>query len=100
MNVVRISKSNRKNKKMVAEFPNGERLHFGDDRYQDFTIHQDPERKKRYLARHKGDPKSLHTPGGLSRDILWSKPNIASAAKYAGQKHGVRVLLDGNLLRK
>ena len=82
---------------MVAEFPSGERIHFGDDRYQDFTIHQDPERKKRYLARHKDDPKSLHTPGGLSRDILWSRNNLQDAAKFASQKHGVRVVLDSGL---
>lgn len=97
MNVVRISKSNRKNKKMVAEFGNGERVHFGDSRFSDFTIHQDPERKKRYLARHQGDPKSLRTAGGLSRDILWSRNNLQDAATFAGHKHGVRVVLDRGL---
>jgi hypothetical protein len=42
----------------------------------DYTIHKDPERKERYLERHKKDPKQIDSRGALSRDILWSKPDL------------------------
>jgi hypothetical protein len=42
----------------------------------DFTKHKDPERKERYLERHKKDPKNIDSAGGLARDILWSKSDL------------------------
>ena len=59
--------------------------HFGSAGMSDYTIHKDPERKERYLARHKknenwNDPT---TAGSLSRWILWHKPTLkASIADY------------------
>jgi hypothetical protein len=48
-----LKKSNAKHKKFAAVFQkqNGytKTVNFGDDRYQDFTQHKDPERKKKYL---------------------------------------------------
>ena len=100
MNAIKISRSKRKGKKLVAEFSNGKTVHFGAAGYSDFTIHKDPERKKRYLDRHQHDPTSITTAGGLSRDVLWSKPTLKEAVNFAEKKHGLRIHLDGNLLRR
>ena len=52
MNAIKISRSTRKNKKLVATFPDGKIVHFGAAGYSDFTQHKDPARKKNYLSRH------------------------------------------------
>ena len=58
--------------------------------YDDFTIHHDPERKKRYLDRHRknenwNDPISA---GALSALILWNKTSLrASIADYKRKFH-------------
>ncbi len=79
---VKISRSPRKDKKLVAEFvyANGKtkKTHFGGRGYSDYTKHKDPRRKERYLRRHQrnenwNDPT---TAGALSRWILWNKPNL------------------------
>ena len=43
--------SDRKNKKYVVTLKNGKKIHFGDDRYEDFTTHKDTERRSRYRKR-------------------------------------------------
>lgn len=45
-----LKKSNRKDKKYYVVY-NDKKIHFGHTKYQDFTQHNDPERRKRYLAR-------------------------------------------------
>ncbi len=46
----KIVKSWRKHKKFAVESPKGF-IHFGDNRYKDFTQHKDSERRKSYLKR-------------------------------------------------
>lgn len=84
----------------MAEFSDGSRVHFGAAGYSDFTQHKDSDRKQNYLARHVHDPKSIRTAGGLSRDILWSKPSLSSAVEYAEKKHSVNIVLDPHLRRR
>jgi hypothetical protein len=98
MNVV-IRPSKKLDKKMDAVFPDGKVISFGAKGYSDYTLHKDPERRARYLARHASDPKSITTAGGLARDILWSKPSLSEAVKFAAKKHGVQIKLDGHLRR-
>jgi hypothetical protein len=98
-NVIRLEKSKRKDKKLAAVFPDGHRVDFGASGYSDFTLHKDPDRKKNYLSRHRNDPKSIRTAGGLARDILWSKPSLSDAVRYAEKKHGVKIMLDSHLRR-
>ena len=47
-----LSRSNRPSKKFTVRVGN-RTIHFGANGYEDFTIHKDPKRKARYLARHK-----------------------------------------------
>jgi hypothetical protein len=54
--------------------------YFGQVSASDFTIHNDEQRKQRYINRHKTNenrPKSgIDTAGFLSRWLLWNKPTI------------------------
>ena len=81
---ITLTPSSRQHKKWKAEFSDETpAVHFGDNRYEDFTIHKDPTRLKAYLSRHKKDPASIKTAGGLARDILWSKPSLREAIRFA-----------------
>jgi acid phosphatase class B len=46
-----IKKSTRKNKKFMLLNKNNKIIHFGDNRYKDFTQHKDQDRRRRYLVR-------------------------------------------------
>jgi len=58
-------------------------VQFGAKGYSDFTIHKDPERKKRYITRHKSrenwEVSGILTAGFWSRWILWNKPTFAES---------------------
>ena len=43
--------SKRKNNKYVVTLPTGKNLHFGSSQYPDFLIHNDKERRDKYLSR-------------------------------------------------
>jgi hypothetical protein len=90
-----IKKSNKPTKKMMATFIDchsnrTKTIHFGAAGMSDYTIHKDPERKKRYINRHDkhenwNDPE---TAGALSRWILWNKPSLReSIASYKKKFH-------------
>jgi len=58
-----ITKSKKKDKKFDAIIDGKKTISFGAKGYSDFTQHKDPERKQRYLNRHKknenwNDPKT------------------------------------------
>lgn len=88
LKLVKISKSPKKDKKLMAIFEkDGKEIvrHFGAKGYSDFTIHKNPERMRRYSERHKSREnwKDPTTPGALSKYILWNKPSLsASIADY------------------
>jgi hypothetical protein len=71
--------STRKNKKYMILNDDDKYIHFGDSRFEDFTKHNDLERKKRYLDRAtkiKGNwKKDKYSPNLLSQNILWDKGN-------------------------
>ena len=65
-------------------------VHFGAAGYEDFTMHKDEERKKRYMDRHKEheDWSDPMTAGALSRYILWNKPTLqASISDFKSKFH-------------
>ena len=70
-----ITKSKKKDKKFDAIIDGKKTISFGAKGYSDFTQHKDPERKQRYLNRHKknenwNDPK---TAGFYATNIRWNK---------------------------
>jgi hypothetical protein len=88
--LVKITKSQKPDKKLCAVFLNTtnnrtKTIHFGSAGMEDFTLHKDPERKKRYIARHRKneDWNNPVTAGSLSRYILWNKLTLKdSIADY------------------
>lgn len=54
---------------------------FGASGMSDFTIHKDPERKDRYIARHRKRENwsNKKSAGALSRWILWNKPTLKAS---------------------
>lgn len=93
LRLIKIVKSTRPEKKLMAIFEKDGRkkvTHFGSAGMSDYTQNRDPERKKRYLARHKknenwNDPTSA---GSLSKFCLWNKTSLrASIADYKRRFH-------------
>ena len=77
-----VIKSPVKNKKFRAVFIDSSsnakggktiNVDFGDSRYQDYTQHHDPERRRLYRIRHAKDleTNNVRSPGYLSYYILW-----------------------------
>jgi hypothetical protein len=69
---------------------NGHKVNFGAKGYEDYTIHKDPERKQRYLNRHKGredwTKKGIDTKGFWSKWLLWNLPTIKESYKDIQQR--------------
>jgi hypothetical protein len=82
---VNITKSTRQGKKMMAIFYDEAKkkvktTHFGASGYEDYTGHQDLQRKQNYLARHTNENwNDYMTAGSLSRWILWGKPSLSAS---------------------
>ena len=93
--LIKITKSSKSEKKMMAIFENcssGRRktVHFGSKGYSDYTIHKDSERKNRYITRHSKNEnwKDFTSAGSLSRWILWNKTSVkASISDYKRKFH-------------
>lgn len=65
--------STRKNKKWMVQH-NGKWVHFGDNRYEDFTQHGDLERQRRFLSRNwKWEFAKPYTPASLAFHVLWNQ---------------------------
>lgn len=66
-------------------------IHFGDNRYEDYTTHKDSERRDRYILRHRvtQDWNDPYKAGTLSYYILWGpstnrQKNIANYKRQFG----------------
>ena len=87
---VKLRRSTDKRKKfdVVIQKPGGRRklVRFGARGYSDYTKHKNPERKKRYLARHKKNEdwtiKGIETAGFWARWILWGEPTIRGSIRH------------------
>lgn len=68
---VTVELSTLKNKKLDV-FKKGKKIaSVGDTRYSDFLQHGDPERRKRYKARHQKDRTKVGSPGYYADKLLW-----------------------------
>lgn len=90
MKTVVVSKSNRPNKKFKAEI-NGKVVHFGAKGYQDYTMHKDPERKSRYVQRHRGKEdwgkRGLETAGFYAKHLLWNRPTLRQSISDLNKRY-------------
>jgi hypothetical protein len=85
---VELSKSQSKGKKYKVIIINGnskKTIHFGQRGAEDYTIHGDKERKKRYIARHEvredWSINGADSPGFYARWILWNEPSIEASVR-------------------
>ena len=76
-----ITKSSNKNTKFDANV-DGKKISFGDNRYEDFTMHKNEKRKQNYISRHSNEDHSksnIASPAFMSRWVLWHMPTIESS---------------------
>ena len=71
----------------------GKKIYFGAYGMSDFTINKDPERKERYIERHKKNELKYWNKSGIdtasfwSRFLLWNKPTIEASYNYIKEKY-------------
>ena len=83
-----ITPSKKKDKKYDANIKtkdSNKHISFGAKGYEDFTTHQDPKRKDRYISRHKKredwTKSGADTAGFYSKHLLWNKPTFNESFK-------------------
>jgi hypothetical protein len=84
-----ITQSSRKDKRYLATFHNGTKVHFGLKGAETYIDRQDKAKREAYLARHakNEDWSNPYTAGALSRWILWGDSgNINNNIKYFKQR--------------
>lgn len=93
MDVYKLSKSNRKDKKFVVITPDGKKVHFGARGYSDFPLHKSLERKKRYDERHKKREnwQDLNTAGAWAKWILWNLPDLYDSIKDMEKRFKIKI---------
>jgi len=101
---VKLYKARNGTHKYMVVFPEGGSVRFGLKGFSDYTIHKDPVRMKRYIARHAGSASGLRsrrenwtrsgakTAGFWSRWLLWSRPNFTSALRQAEKVLGRKII--------
>ena len=84
-----IQKSKRTDKKFDAVIDGKKTIPFGQKGASDYTIHRDPERKYRYINRHKPreDWTDPRTAGFYSRFVLWNKPTLKQSVDDLNKKY-------------
>ena len=95
MNTIYLARSDRDGKKYMVDV-DGKVVHFGAEGYEDYTIHKDPERKKRYITRHKEKENwtksGIKTAGFWSRWLLWGEPTISASIKAIENKFNIKIV--------
>ena len=90
-----LMKSPRHEKKFRIVWPDGGKVDFGAAGYEDYTIHNDPLRKERYIIRHQKrenwtDPR---TAGFWSRWLLWNLPSLKQSVENIERRFGFKLTL-------
>ena len=78
-----ITKSKKPDKKYDARIDGTKTVSFGQKGASDFTKHKDPQRKYRYIDRHKSrehwTKSGVKAAGWMSKPVLWNKPTIQAS---------------------
>lgn len=83
--------------KYEVHFQDGRKVKFGDNRYEDYLMHQDVKRKRLYILRHKSMNKDwtrrgIYTPGFWSRYLTWNKPTLEESIENIRKKFGLKLI--------
>ena len=87
-----LSNSTKKNKRYRIDM--GDHSHdFASDVGKTYIDHQDPKKKRAWIARHKNDKNynSKHSAIYHSKELLWSKPTLAQSITAYEKKHKVKI---------
>ena len=86
-----IKKSSKSDKKLDAVIDDKKTVSFGAKNYSDYTLHKDPERKQRYIDRHKKNEDwtktGIKTPGFYAKHVLWNKPSLKASVDDLNKKY-------------
>ena len=89
-----LKRSDKPDKKYMVKVDN-KTIHFGSKNMSDFTKNKDPERKNRYIARHKKrenwSKSGIKTAGFWSKHILWNKPTIRESIKNTENRFNIKI---------
>ena len=93
-----IKRSNKPDKKFDAVIDNKKIVSFGFKNMSDFTLHKDPERKARYIARHKSNEdwakSGIKTAGFYAKHVLWNKPTLQASVNDLNHRYkSIRFIL-------
>lgn len=99
-----LYKSDKPAKKFYIQFINPKsgrekKVYFGQAGASDMTQHGDELRRQRYLARHSGmgeNYRDIHTPGALSKFLLWNKPTLSASIRDTNKRFGVQIIQKRN----
>jgi hypothetical protein len=88
-----LEPSTRKNKKYQVIIGD-KTIHFGDSRYEDFTQHNDEERKKLYIKRHQKRENWLDpfTSGFWALNLLWNQKTLKASIKNIKKLFKINIL--------
>jgi hypothetical protein len=83
-----IKRSTKKDKKFDAIVDGKKTVSFGAAGMSDFTKHKDPERKERYINRHKKkeDWSNPKTSGFYAKNVLWNKTSLQASVSDINKK--------------
>ena len=88
MVIIHLDKSKSKSKSKKT-------IHFGAKDYSDYTKHKDPERKERYITRHKKKENwtksGIESAGFWSRWILWNKPSFKGSITDTEKRFNINI---------
>lgn len=92
-----LRKSNKPEKKWMVDVDE-KRVYFGASKYQDYTMHNDKNRRNRYLQRHRKredwGKTGIKTSGFWSRWLLWNKKTIDESIKDLEKKFNLKIKKD------
>lgn len=91
----KLEQSNRKGKRYKITTPDGKSIHFGSDQHENFTMHGDKTRRKRYISRHKKredwTKKGINSAGFYSKHLLWNKDTLEDSIKATEKKFKIKI---------
>ena len=77
------------------------KISFGQDGASDYTIHTDPERKERYIARHNKNEdwnkSGVNTAGYWSKHLLWNKDTLTKSVDDINKKHNLNIKMKSKM---
>jgi len=85
-----ITPSTRKDKRFLATFKNGVKIHFGLKGGSTYIDHGDKNKRDAYIKRHQvNEDWTKINPASLSRYILWHDKDINKNIKYYKNKFNI-----------